>query len=186
MTKGSLKGFSFEREICKELSFWWTEDERDDVFWRTSGSGGRATERLKKGKLTSNSYGDMMAIDPIGQPFIDFCFVEIKRGYTKDVSVLEFVDKNKGTPILLDWWKEAADKISKTKQKEILIIFKRDRHKKCIMFSNQFFGGIKDHYGDIFDGCYIRIMKGDFDATVVPYQDFLDLVNPDLFTMIKR
>ena len=157
MTKGSIKGFSFEREICKELSLWWTEGERDDIFWRTSGSGGRATERLKKGKLTANSYGDVMAIDPIGQPLIDFCFIELKRGYSKDIGVLDFVDKRKGSLILLDWWKDAIEKILQTEQKEVLFIFKRDRHEKCIMFSDRFLGDIKDFCGNVFDNRYIEI-----------------------------
>jgi len=41
------KGSSFEREICTILSKWWTNNERDDVFWRTAGSGARATTRSK-------------------------------------------------------------------------------------------------------------------------------------------
>jgi len=39
------KGGEFERDISRFLSRWWTYGERDDVFWRTSASGARATTR---------------------------------------------------------------------------------------------------------------------------------------------
>ena len=80
------KGSDFERTICKELSQWWSREEekkeRDDVFWRTAGSGARATVRQKQGKDTSASYGDVTSIDPIGYPFVSLFLLEIKRGYT--------------------------------------------------------------------------------------------------------
>ena len=43
----SQKGGAWEREFSKYLSLWITEGERDDVFWRSSQSGGRATQRAK-------------------------------------------------------------------------------------------------------------------------------------------
>jgi hypothetical protein len=78
---GQRKGSSFERAICKRLSLWWTNDKRDDIFWRTSGSGARATTRSKQGRSTKNQYGDVQAVDPIGQPLIDLCAIELKKGY---------------------------------------------------------------------------------------------------------
>ena len=32
---GKQKGSAFEREICKKLSLWFTENERDDIFFRS-------------------------------------------------------------------------------------------------------------------------------------------------------
>ena len=81
--KGSSKGYPFEREVCKKLSLWWTNGKRDDVFWRTSGSGARATSRTKKKQETFGQYGDVQATDPIGQPLIDAFTIEIKRGCNK-------------------------------------------------------------------------------------------------------
>ncbi len=75
------KGSGYERQLCKEFSLWWTYDKRDDVFWRTSGSGARATVRNKSKKKTFGQAGDMQATNPIGQPLIDLCTIEIKRGY---------------------------------------------------------------------------------------------------------
>jgi len=76
------KGSKFEREISKRLSLWWTYGERDDVFWRSSQSGGRATQRAKFGKKTHGSYGDIAALDPIGEPLMKFATIELKCGGT--------------------------------------------------------------------------------------------------------
>jgi len=74
------KGSSFERKICKRLSKWWSGGNRDDIFWRSSQSGGRATQRAKKGKQTFGSYGDIAAVDPVGQPLMKMFTIELKRG----------------------------------------------------------------------------------------------------------
>jgi len=76
----AYKGGDFEREICKRLSMWWTGGERDDVFWRSSQSGGRATQRAKSGRTTYGSYGDIAAVDPIGEPLLKLFTIELKRG----------------------------------------------------------------------------------------------------------
>lgn len=84
MPRGNKKGGAFERHLSKELSLWWTKGKRDDVFWRTSQSGGRATIRKKKGKKTFGQEGDLQATDPIGQPLIDLMTVEAKKGYNRN------------------------------------------------------------------------------------------------------
>ncbi len=180
MAKGARKGFGYERTVCKELSFWWTNDERDDVFWRTSGSGSRATSRMKKGKSTANSYGDIMAIDPIGQPLIDACFIEVKRGYTRELDVLNLLDLEKGKSILEDWWEKAEEKRSKTEQKNTLIIFKRDRHTACILMFEDLFIAMED-YDMLCFGGNISISRYEKEAlTVIRLKDFLNL-NPSFF-----
>lgn len=78
----ALKGGKFERLIAKQLSMWWSGGIRDDIFWRSSQSGGRATQRLKSGKKTYGSYGDIAALDPIGEPLMKFATIELKCGFT--------------------------------------------------------------------------------------------------------
>lgn len=80
MSNRASKGSAFERELCKLLSKWWTGDARDDVFWRSSQSGGRATQRAKQGLRTHGSYGDIAAVDPIGEPLLKVFTIELKRG----------------------------------------------------------------------------------------------------------
>lgn len=92
MSKGARKGSGFERDLCKQFSLWWTGDERDDVFWRTSGSGGRASVRGKRGVSTYTGHGDMLAVDPIGEPLIRLCCFEFKRGYNAGLDLSAIVD----------------------------------------------------------------------------------------------
>lgn len=97
MSKSS-KGSKFEREICKLLSEWWTKDTktpRDDVFWRSSSSGARATIRSKRGKGTAGQDGDICATDPIGNTLIKILTLELKRGYSAE-SVQDFLDSPLG------------------------------------------------------------------------------------------
>lgn len=75
------KGIPFEREICKQLSLWMSQGKSDDLFWRTSGSGARATTRAKQGKNTAAHYGDVLAVDQRGQPLMDLVSIELKKGY---------------------------------------------------------------------------------------------------------
>lgn len=77
------KGGQYERDLCRLLSLWWTDGRRDDCFWRTSQSGGRATTRSKKGKTTRGQCGDIAATDPVGFPLTETFTIESKRGYNK-------------------------------------------------------------------------------------------------------
>lgn len=90
---GSAKGSAFEREIAVALSEWWAG--RDDVFWRTSGSGARATTRSKRFKKTAGQYGDICAIDPIGQPLLKMYTIELKRGYSR-FTAFDAIDRPAG------------------------------------------------------------------------------------------
>lgn len=99
---GKGKGGAFERKICKALSLWVTHGDRDDVFWRSAMSGGRATVRRKKGKSTQTQVGDISPVDAVGQPFIDIYVVECKHYNKLDIEsaviqgngkLVEFWDK---------------------------------------------------------------------------------------------
>src|SRR3990167_4570673 len=92
----AYKGSDFERALCKRLSEWWTGGMRDDVFWRSSQSGGRATQRTKKGLSTYGSYGDIAAVDPIGEPLLKVFTIELKRGSSYGIpgDLLDFKREN--------------------------------------------------------------------------------------------
>ncbi len=89
---GSQKGHKFENAICRQLSEWWTNGKRDDVFSRTASSGAKATQRAKHKKRTFGQYGDIQAADPIGQPLMNLCVIECKDGYARD-SIADLLDK---------------------------------------------------------------------------------------------
>ena len=127
--KGKGKGSSFERRVCVLLSEWWTGGERSDVFWRTSMSGGRATVRKRKGKSTHGQYGDICAIDPIGQPFLDCFAIEVKRGYPT-ATVHDLLDTKK--PIYQKWIEQAEASREASGAEWWMIVHQRDRRETII------------------------------------------------------
>lgn len=139
--RGKSKGNSFERRLCKLLSEWITHGERDDIFWRSATSGGRATVRRKQNRSTANSDGDISAIDPIGMPMTENVCIEAKVGYPK-ASLQDILDREKS--LYREWIHQAAaaDKhwmvVVKRHSSDIVVIapaylFKPLLHKKAIL-----------------------------------------------------
>lgn len=79
---GKGKGSGFERLICHELSLWISRGEHDDLFWRSSLSGGRATVMFKKGGQNRTQCGDITAIHPDGNPLTDQYLISCKFYHT--------------------------------------------------------------------------------------------------------
>jgi hypothetical protein len=120
------KGADFERDISRTLSLWWSHGERDDIFWRTSMSGGRSTVRAKAGKATAYQSGDITATDPIGAPLIKATVIELKRGYKK-YCVLDMVDsKNPTKTVLGGFLTQISAELEQAKISNFLLICKRD------------------------------------------------------------
>ncbi len=107
--RGSRTGSAFEREICVLLSRWWTNDQRDDIFWRSAGSGARATVRGRKGKSTAHQHGDIACTDPIGSPLTDLFAIELKRGYASD-SCHDLLDRTNQKVSGMEAWILQAEK----------------------------------------------------------------------------
>ena len=132
------KGSAFERGICKELSRWWTNNEREDVFWRSASSGAMATQRSKLGKRSFGQAGDVQAHDPIGQPLIDFCAIELKRGYSKD-TVQDLVDRLPSNAISNHekWIKQSLKAQEVSGSYTWLLIVRRDRRKALTFYPQE-------------------------------------------------
>lgn len=111
--RGGRKGNPFEREICKELSSWWTGGKRDDIFWRSATSGARATVRFRKGKRTAGGCGDICALDPIGEPLLDVMTIEVKRGYSRH-TIFDLIDRRPSAAAQMwEKWIEQAERESR-------------------------------------------------------------------------
>jgi hypothetical protein len=151
----SAKGSEYERTISKKLSLWFSEGQRDDIFWRTSQSGGRATIRHRAGKSTANADGDIAAVDESGKSFIRHYLVEIKRGYTKQLDILNFVD-SKSDSILFKWTRKARHECHRAGRQTILIIIKRDRKEPFVIITKNHFNELVSHFGE-FPGRFIRL-----------------------------
>jgi hypothetical protein len=115
--KGKVKGGAFERYCCKRLSLFVTKGQRDDVFWRSSMSGGRATLQLKKDIINRAQSGDMTAIAPEGYELCDRCLFEYK----------DYADLNiaagllKGTGLLHKFWADTVKAAARYDKAPILI-----------------------------------------------------------------
>jgi len=132
MSKQS-KGGAYEREICGELSRWWTGGLRDDIFYRSSNSGGRATARRRSGKSTYNQVGDVACTDPCGSAFTDLFNVELKRGYS-DASVHDVFDypAKSVEGWYEQWMLKAAEECRLSGTFGWLLIARRDRRESLI------------------------------------------------------
>ncbi len=133
------KGGAYERDVCKKLSKWWLSDPdtKRSIFWRTAGSGARATVRAKKGEETYGQHNDLCAQDPAGDPFIRMFSVEMKRGYDEQ-SILDFVDKPKktkaGTHAYQVWMGKLIAVHKATGTPYWLFIHRRDYCKDLVFF----------------------------------------------------
>jgi hypothetical protein len=138
------KGSKFEREICKVLSLWWTKGKREDVFWRSTTSGARATVRSRQGKGTFGQYGDVQATDPIGQPLLDVCNIELKRGYSTQ-TIAHLLDSLPGNkPQAYERFIEQARADHKKSGSRFwLLIIKRDRREPLVFIPIRFYNAIQ-------------------------------------------
>lgn len=82
---GKAKGASFERFVCRRLSLWVSKGEREDLFWRSAMSGGRATLQLKRDVINLTQSGDMTAIAPEGFALCQQCLFEYKSYRDLDI-----------------------------------------------------------------------------------------------------
>src|SRR5690606_1811508 len=131
------KGSAFERKFCKELSLWWSLGKSEDIFWRTGGSGSRATVHSSSGRLLKGQFGDVAAICPTGIPLLRISTFELKTGYGND-PITNILDRpNALHQQTWDKWIDQAEKDS-TLSGSIgwSIVHQRKRRSAIVAFSN--------------------------------------------------
>lgn len=153
---GSKKGYVFERRIAVLLSLWSTNGKRDDIFWRATTSGARATMRMKKGKTTSGQHSDIAATDSLGIPFTETICTELKSGYAKS-GPDEFINRrwqvaNKNKPKLLPmetffWQVKEAQKGGG--QPYWMLIISKDRRETVVYFPDKLMRDLRSPHGDL-------------------------------------
>lgn len=112
---GSHKGSKFEREVCRDLSLWFSGGEDPDIFWRSQASGARATKRGDK--TLSHAAGDISASKPIGNYLTRAFFIECK--HYKDLQLANFLC-GRGSK-LNSFWQVACDQASCYNLRPLLI-----------------------------------------------------------------
>jgi len=186
----SSKGGAYERELSTKLSLWWSNGKRDDLIWRTSTSGGRATIRGKKGKRTFGSYGDLHAVDPLASDLFLVFTIEAKRGYT-GASFADAIDR----PVLAKqttfeaFCEQARTAAVAAGSASWMLIQRRDKKRALCFIPRKAFSTIQMLGGcDLLPCPYIEMrlnlrQEGDFARTwVVAMQldDFLRTCSPDV------
>jgi hypothetical protein len=124
--RSTSKGFGFERELAVAWSKWFTNGDREDVFWRTSGSGGRATRNTQ---LTRYTHGDMAPIDPIGYPLCDRFNFEFK--FYKDYTLLGVLHPVGPDRDWVQFWTKTCWEAEQSSRYPLLVT-KRNHGKPCI------------------------------------------------------
>jgi hypothetical protein len=182
MSKSS-KGSSFERDICRQLSLWWSYGQRDDLYWRCAGSGAMAKTRSKVGKNTFGQYGDIQATDPIGQPLLDVFTIEVKRGYSS-ASFMNMLDKPDSAAMQVweSFFQQVSQDSKNAKSKSWMIIWRRDRKQALVympmtiissplgMYIKLTFPHLKGKV-ELKDGTLLRVF-------ICKLDDFLDHIKP--------
>ena len=177
----SKKGSAFERVVSKQLSLWWTHGERDDVFWRTSGSGARAKTRSKTGEKTFGQYGDVQATDPIGQPLIDWVTIEIKKGYSKNTfqDLVDAMPKQK--PVFGQFIDQARTDHKNAESEWWLLISKRDQREALVTMPLILWRFLKEYKNfNIYPRALITTSKS-LQIAIITFKDFLSEIEPEFF-----
>ena len=181
---GKAKGSSFEREIARILSLWWSKGTRDDIFGRTMSSGAWGTQRAKAGKSTFGQYGDLQALDPIGQPFITTCCVELKIGYGK-WCILDAFDRARGTnPQTFESFLIQAQCSAEKTGANPVLIFKRDRKEVMMVYPLHLQHQIEEMSGrpdKLVGGIRLHLEKGEYPWIIMRLDEFIDWASPDAF-----
>lgn len=115
---GKSKGSAFERYCCKRLSLYVTMGKRDDVFWRSAMSGGRATLQLRKDIVNRAQSGDMTAIAPEGYALCDRCLFE-NKSYA-DLGIPQSLLKGSG--LLAKFWRDTQKAAARYDKVPVLIV----------------------------------------------------------------
>ena len=168
------KGGRFENEMSKAFSLWWTNGRLDDVFDRSKGSGSSATMRMKKGKKTSDQYGDMTSVRPIGKPLTKFFLAEFKAGYAKTVGAMMTVDTKKKVSLLEEWWLKAEMQADESDRKEVFIVLRRNRRLAVIILSHDVYRRLASRIGpyELSNKLEIRFVRMDQTLVILPLRDF--------------
>jgi hypothetical protein len=195
---GKDKGGSFEREESRFISLWWTDRERDDVFWRNR------TRITSKAVNAERQLGDLTATHTIGLPLVEVFNVEFKRGYSKKKTdatkkkiaegkavkpqtvrntpwdLLEIIDSKviDDNLVILNFWQQCLSDAIKSGRIPVLI-FKRDFHDAVVAIDVTNFGRFIDLLGyPPSRSLSFTDRENAFRLSFYRHQDFFDWLTP--------
>lgn len=137
------KGGTFEREVCYQLSRWWTGSRKELVFWRTSNSGGGATVRHRKGVSNKAHAGDITATEETARPFTSLVTLELKVGYNKKKgsqgSIHDLFDRVRQRTMYEEWIVQAETAAENAGSPFWMIVHRRDHRHAMAYFPSRLY-----------------------------------------------
>ena len=192
MVNSKSKGGSYEREIAKKLSNWYTNGSDPNLFYRTGGSGSRGKTNIVG---VHNQYGDIMAVGARGHDLMNMCIFELKKGYGQ-WDILSLLD---GTGTLennqlLKFLDEVYEDVDIANEKtefyhHPIVIARRNRKKDIIVLEKDLLPKIFNY-----DQRFTKLPRITINNVGEKYRtihimnldDFLDNVDPAIFTEIAN
>ena len=112
--------------VCRRLSWWITEQEKPEIFWRSATSGAKATQDARQGHKVKQG-GDLISIDPAGHWLVEAFSIECKNRH--DYGNLDLTMEREGE--WLKWWDQCCEDADRA-SKQPLMIFQRFRRPAMI------------------------------------------------------
>ena len=172
---GKQKGNAFENKIAKELRLWLTKGAREDIFDRTSNSGGKATVHHKAGRFFGNLAGDLMAVGVEGHKLTSIFVIELKHQNEENLNLLNLIFQTADNGIIAYWKKLLAE--CDIVKKIPMLIFRQNSRAIYIALSKD---GINLFQCAAFITASIKLPKTNL--YLLPFTTFLTQVSPDRLT----
>ena len=186
------KGEDFERNMCKYLSFWWTNGESDKVFWRNRI---RYTKGKQRGDITgmvgdAHRFSDKINLEikkeegsreKIQKIEKDGTIKQAKRKKKNVWDVLYIIDSKKfGNNILIKYWDQTFDDAINSNRFPMLL-FARDNHDPVICISAGFLSELLYMFG-AYENNLIKVMLDDnVNLVCLNMHEFFKWITPDGF-----
>jgi len=169
MVNSKQKGASNERSVCRQLSLWVTHGTKEDVFWRSAMSGGRATVAKRKGKKLASQAGDISSVDINGHILTDHFYIETK--HVKNLCLDRFIVTRTGP--LVKYWNTACLEAT-TYNKQPLLIVKQNLLPALLICE---FGTVGKLTGKrvTLNGCLARVYSSSVACEIWPFEHILTL-----------
>lgn len=172
---GKTKGGAYERDICRLLSTWVSNNTNPNIFWRSAASGGKATVGKTKQEINIYESGDIAAISPEGYPYIERFFFELKHYNNLDIANFFL-----GRPSQLARFWHIAKKEAIYYNKEPILIAKENYVPDIVVFTPKLFTHLT-FLGTEYT--YSVLHKENNDTNVVLLEDFIKIFSPVLKEM---
>jgi hypothetical protein len=163
---GKQKGSQYERDVCRRLSLWISENKNPNLFWRSAMSGGRSTLALKRGGINKEQSGDISSVSEEGHTLIDQFYIECKN-YT-DLGIDNFLVGKSSK--LTSFWKETCT-AAKKNDKLPMLVAKQSYFPELIILS---LSGIREMlFKEMFPHTRIYTGVNGNEVIVALFDDFL-------------